>query len=86
MGTGTRDATQTITSVGNELSKTYIIVDVNSRPTHVYSAPLTAVEGSRCSLVEYEYLNATSPVVVRMRESEAAWEAAFDFGQPYPAP
>lgn len=86
MGTSTREQTQTITSVGNELSKSYVVLDVNNRVTEIYTAPNTAREGSRCSRVQYEYPDATSTIVVRMRETEAAWQDAFELGQPYPAP
>lgn len=86
MGTETRSATQTLTSQGNELSKMYVALDAQDRPIAVYTAPTSAIQGSRCSLVEYEYFSPTSTIVVRMRETEATWQSAFDYGEVYPAP
>jgi len=86
MATSTRSATQTLTTQANERSKSYVVVDGNERMLQIYTAGESAVEGTKCTLVEYEYLNATSTTVVRMRETESQWQSAFDFGEVYPAP
>lgn len=78
MGTSTRAATSGLKTQAHELIKQFIVYDVNSRMQTIYTAPYLAADGEPCTRVDYEYVNATSTRVEKMRESNDVWSAAYD--------
>ena len=65
-------------SQGAELVKQYLVYDGVNRVTQVYSAHYRATDGTPCTLVTYEYRDATSRQVSKMRESMSTWDASYD--------
>ena len=62
----------------NELSKTYILLDVNSRAQFIYQAPYNAKNGDVCLLTEYTYAGPTSTIIIGIKETEGVWLSSYD--------
>jgi hypothetical protein len=60
----------------SELTKEYVELDAQSRPFRIYQADTDAVDGASCIVTEFEYLNATSSIVTKRRESYGTWVSA----------
>ncbi len=78
MGTSTNQSTSQLTSQAHELTKSFAVYDAEQRLTSIYTAPITAVTGSKCTRVDYTYINATSGLVEKMQENQDEWSAAYD--------
>lgn len=62
----------------NELVKSYTVYDGQQRPIEIYTVHTDAVDNTPCSVVYYDYLNATSSLVTKMKEDNAFWLATWD--------
>lgn len=60
----------------SELTKEYVELDGQSRPLRIYQARTDAVDGEACVVTQFEYLNATSSIVTKRRESYGTWVSA----------
>ena len=78
MGTSTNQTTAQLKSQAHELSKSFTVFDSEDRPTSIYTAPATAVTGSKCTRVDYTYVSPTSGLVEKMQEYQDDWSAAYD--------
>lgn len=59
-----------------ELVMQHIEFDGNDRPEYVYTAPVSAVEGTPCTAVKYTY-DGGSTRIENMREFNSSWQAAW---------
>lgn len=78
MGTSTREVTSGLATQKSELVKQYFTYDGIQRVTSIFTAPIAAKDGAPCTRVDYEYLNATSSNITKMRESNDVWSSAYD--------
>lgn len=62
----------------NELSKTYILLDVNSRAQFIYQAPYNAKHADVCLRTEYTYASPTSTIIIGIKETEGVWDSSYD--------
>jgi len=69
--------TAKLTSLKNELMKTYIVYNGDNVPSQVYEAPVDTADGEPCLLTTYTYVPASTRVE-KSRESESTWQAAYD--------
>jgi len=70
--------TAALSTQAHEFVKTYTAYDGVSRPATIYTAPTDLDDGGICSKVQYEYINATSFKVSKMKESSDVWDATWD--------
>lgn len=59
-----------------ELTKSYVALDVQSRPQYVYSCKADTPNNGACVRVEYIYADATSAIVIKMKETYSTWVSA----------
>lgn len=78
MAGSTSATTQQLRTQAEELIKSYTLFDGVGRPDIIYTAPTDLADGGPCSQVKYEYVNATSSKVLKMKESNATWDATWD--------
>ena len=78
MATSTHQATSGLTTQKNELTKQFMVYDVNDRPLIVYSCGYLTPDQGTCTRVDYTYISPTSTLVEKMRESNDVWLAAYD--------
>ena len=78
MGTSTREATQHLTTQLHELTKQFLVYDVEGRVESVYTTGYQTQPNGSCTRVEYTYVTATSSNIEKMRESNDIWLAAYD--------
>ncbi len=56
----------------------HVVLDAQDRVSEVYTAQQGAKNGDACTKVTYEYKDATSAIVVAMKEENAVWSSAFN--------
>jgi hypothetical protein len=61
-----------------ELTKTYIQLDVNSRAQFVFQAPYNAKNNDTCLRTEYTYAGPISTTIIGLKETESVWLSAYD--------
>jgi hypothetical protein len=71
-------ATAALKTQAHELVKQFNVYDGSGRLTTVYTARFGAETGTPCSRVDYTYLNPTSGLVEKMRESNDVWNSSYD--------
>lgn len=59
------------------LVQQHIVLDAQDRPVIIYTAAIGAVHGEPCTKVSYSYKDATSTVVVAMKEENDTWDQTF---------
>lgn len=69
--------TDFITTHAVQGMKSYITYDAYNRMEYVYEAPVEAQAGSACMVTQYAYEGASTRVV-KMKESNAVWQAGWD--------
>lgn len=55
--------------------KQYISLDPQNRPDIIYTGHFLIEDGEPCLAVKYEYLNATSAIVIKRNEFLAEWDS-----------
>ena len=60
------------------LVKQWIVYDGVGRPSEIYTAETGAIDGKSCTKTEYEYVDATTSRVLKMKESNSNWDATWD--------
>jgi hypothetical protein len=70
--------TDLLTTQKNEFIKSYVELDVTSRPLRIYTAPTDALHGAVCSVVQYEYFAPNSTIVIKMKEFRGTWDSSYD--------
>lgn len=70
--------TELLTTHLHELTKVYVEVDGQSRPSKTYTAKTDAVDGDACLVTEYIYLNSTSTQVIARKEAYDTWDGTWD--------
>jgi len=60
------------------LVKQFIVYDGVGRPSEVYTAETGAGNGKTCTKTTYQYINATSSNVERMKEENSVWDSTWD--------
>lgn len=68
--------TELLNSQLKELVKTYAAYDGNGRPTFVYTAQADCPDQGPCIKTAYTYLDSTSTLVTKRKESYDVWIAA----------
>lgn len=68
--------TELLKTQAKELVKSYIELDLQSRPWKVYDAHTDAVDGDQCVVTEYGYLDASSTVIIKRKEYYGTWVSA----------
>jgi hypothetical protein len=70
--------TEQLLSQSKSLVKQYIEFDGASRPSKVYTAPTSAINGTPCTVTEYIYTSPTSTLVKARKEAHSTWQIAWD--------
>ena len=78
MAASTSVTTRGLKTQAHELTKQYIVYDVDGRPETIYTASADAATGTPCTRVDYEYLSPTSSSITKMRESNDVWDVSYD--------
>ena len=60
------------------LVKQWIVYDGIGRPLNIFTAETAAPHGKSCTLTQYEYVDATSSKVTKMKESNSVWDSSWD--------
>lgn len=69
--------TEHLKTQAHELIKQYVTYDAYDRPEYVYTAPITAITGTSCSVVRYSY-DGVSNRVVYMKEYAETWDTSWE--------
>lgn len=69
--------TQQIMTNEKELTKQYQELDGQGRPSKVYEAPVTAIDGTPCLVTEYIYQSPTSTIFLGKKESYSVWDTSW---------
>ena len=60
----------------HELTKTYIELDAQDRPSRIFTARTDAKDGEECLVTSYIYKDATSSIVIKRKEDTSVWVSA----------
>lgn len=70
--------TAALKSQASELIKLHVVLDGQDRPEFVYTARTETPNGGPCTRVQYVYKDASSTVVIKMKEINDTWNSSFD--------
>lgn len=76
MGTPTTKTEMLLTSE-HELVKQYQLLDVENRPSKIYTAPVNARTGDPCLVSEFIYVDDTSTQMLAKKDGYATWDTSF---------
>lgn len=78
MSGGPDSKTDLLRTQAHELVKQFIQFDAQDRPEFIFTAPISAVQNTPCTRVQYVYRSASSTQIEKMAESKAQWQASYD--------
>lgn len=59
------------------LVQQHVVLDAQDRPSIIYTSAIGARHGEACTKVTYAYKDATSGIVVAMKEENDVWDSSF---------
>lgn len=72
------DRYSVLTSLRNELRKTYVVLDGQGRTQFAYEAKYDATTGDPCLKTEYCYSGPTSTTIIGVKETHSTWDSTYD--------
>lgn len=72
------DRTSELKKHAHELVKQFIVYDVNNRVTTIFTALTDAPNNAICERTDYTYIDATSSLIEKRKESLGTWLAIWD--------
>lgn len=73
-----QDKYAVLTTLKNEVRKSYITLDGQGRMSLSYEAKSDAVTNDPCLITEYRYSGPTSTIIIGVKETQGVWDSSFD--------
>jgi hypothetical protein len=70
--------TELLKTIKREVTKEYTLYDGSSRPSKKFIAPLNALDGAPCFVVEYIYSVTFPGTIIGRKEAYDSWSSSYD--------